>query len=244
MENPATWNRATEVIFEALVEDERQKKAGVIGLSGARIIHDALEREGLLTSDTPKTQKEATPGCIARGHVWGDTTPRMEIRCIVCNELKSETHKEAVLPLNLKPRCQACKGTGQVSRVGFTSAAHMDSDPAFIVQTCRICHGRGWVYLPADELTEMLLEALTKLAALPVATEGEKDVLIQSALDEALMKSSLLLCYGDKVTGLRVSTEHYRYLAEQIVSLRRVNTLYRAWASRPQFQLPTNEGPK
>lgn len=41
-----------------------------------------------------------------------------------------------------------------------------------------------------------------------------------SALDEVLMKKSVLQCYSDKVKGLRVSTEHYRYLAEQVIALR------------------------
>lgn len=48
MENPDTWNKATMVITDALTEAYEQKEAGLIGHSPARIIHDALEREGLL----------------------------------------------------------------------------------------------------------------------------------------------------------------------------------------------------
>lgn len=51
MENPATWNRATKVISDALSESLLQQHRGVIGYSPARIIHDALEKEGLLISD-------------------------------------------------------------------------------------------------------------------------------------------------------------------------------------------------
>ena len=44
--------------------------------------------------------------------------------------------------------------------------------------------------------------------------------IIQSASDEKLMRTTLLKCYGSKALAFRVSSEHYRYLAEQIVSLR------------------------
>jgi hypothetical protein len=37
---------------------------------------------------------------------------------------------------------------------------------------------------------------------------------------EALLRNMILKCYGAKTTGFQVSSEHYRYLAEQIVALR------------------------
>lgn len=48
MESPITWNRATHVISDALAEADRQRNEGIFGHSPARIIHDALEKEGLL----------------------------------------------------------------------------------------------------------------------------------------------------------------------------------------------------
>lgn len=50
MENPATWNRATKVISDALSGSLMQQHSGIFGYSPARIIHDALEKEGLLKS--------------------------------------------------------------------------------------------------------------------------------------------------------------------------------------------------
>lgn len=44
--------------------------------------------------------------------------------------------------------------------------------------------------------------------------------LITSETDEALMKSTLLKCYGTESLGFRVSAEHYRYIAEQVIALR------------------------
>ena len=46
------------------------------------------------------------------------------------------------------------------------------------------------------------------------------NALLESEVDEALMRENLLKCYGSAFHGFRVSTDHYRYLAEQIVSLR------------------------
>jgi hypothetical protein len=43
--------------------------------------------------------------------------------------------------------------------------------------------------------------------------------ILRSDIDEQLMKSTLLKCYGS-TQAFRVSSEHYRYLAEQVVSLR------------------------
>ncbi len=42
----------------------------------------------------------------------------------------------------------------------------------------------------------------------------------ESEIDESLMRGTLLKCYGTKTQAFRVSREHYRYLAEQIVALR------------------------
>ena len=44
--------------------------------------------------------------------------------------------------------------------------------------------------------------------------------LIPSDVDETVMRRNLLKCYGTKKLAFRVSKEHYRYLAEQVVSLR------------------------
>ena len=44
--------------------------------------------------------------------------------------------------------------------------------------------------------------------------------LLTSEPDEALMRETLAKCYGTKTIGFRVSAEHYRYLAEQVVALR------------------------
>lgn len=44
--------------------------------------------------------------------------------------------------------------------------------------------------------------------------------LILSDVDEKLMRSTLGQCYSTYSRGFHVSAEHYRYLAEQIVSLR------------------------
>lgn len=51
------------------------------------------------------------------------------------------------------------------------------------------------------------------------ARDAREDVLRRD-VDEALMKENLIKCYGTRVTGFHVSAEHYRYLAEQIISLR------------------------
>jgi hypothetical protein len=44
--------------------------------------------------------------------------------------------------------------------------------------------------------------------------------ILQNEVDEALMRKTVSQCYGTRVTGFHVSTEHYRYLVEQIISLR------------------------
>lgn len=48
MESPLTWTRAEWVVNEALREAEEAREQGVVGLSAARRITDALRREGLL----------------------------------------------------------------------------------------------------------------------------------------------------------------------------------------------------
>jgi hypothetical protein len=45
-------------------------------------------------------------------------------------------------------------------------------------------------------------------------------MIFRSELDEKLMHENLLKCYGASPTGFHVSTDHYRYLAEQVISLR------------------------
>ena len=44
--------------------------------------------------------------------------------------------------------------------------------------------------------------------------------LLTSETDERLLRANLLECYGTKTLAFRVSKEHYRYLAEQIIALR------------------------
>ena len=44
--------------------------------------------------------------------------------------------------------------------------------------------------------------------------------LLTSEVDEKLMRGNLLKCYGAKKLAFRVSKEHYKYLAEQVVALR------------------------
>jgi hypothetical protein len=84
----------------------------------------------------------------------------------------------------------------------------------------------GRWYMPllsfqVDDLTKQLASAFSSIRAEGSAERAKLEgSLIQSPLDEELMKRTLLKCYGSKVIGIRVSTEHYRYLAEQIVSLR------------------------
>lgn len=51
-------------------------------------------------------------------------------------------------------------------------------------------------------------------------TEKLEPPLIISDIDEELMRNTLLVCYGTNTLGFRVSSEHYRYLAEQVVALR------------------------
>jgi hypothetical protein len=48
-ECPASWNRATRVIADALAEAEKHR--GDYGYSIARQVHDALEKEGLLVHE-------------------------------------------------------------------------------------------------------------------------------------------------------------------------------------------------
>ena len=50
--------------------------------------------------------------------------------------------------------------------------------------------------------------------------EAALDAILTSDIDEALMRSTLLRCYGARHHGFHVSVEHYRYLAEQIIALR------------------------
>lgn len=51
MENPATWGPAEHVVRRALEEAERQRQAGVVGLSTVRLITDSLREEGLLEEE-------------------------------------------------------------------------------------------------------------------------------------------------------------------------------------------------
>jgi len=44
--------------------------------------------------------------------------------------------------------------------------------------------------------------------------------ILTNEVDEQLMRETLGRCYSKDPGGFRVSAEHYRYLAEQIISLR------------------------
>jgi len=57
----------------------------------------------------------------------------------------------------LKPPCALCDGSGKVMRSSFR---HSGSK---IEASCRMCNGRGYVYLPADELTETLISTRAAL---------------------------------------------------------------------------------
>ena len=55
MECPASWNRATKIIADALAEAKEHQFD--FGFSTARQVHDALEKEGLLVHDEEKIVK-------------------------------------------------------------------------------------------------------------------------------------------------------------------------------------------
>ena len=44
--------------------------------------------------------------------------------------------------------------------------------------------------------------------------------ILTSEVDERLIMNNIGHCYGGPTLGFRVSVEHYRYLTEQIISLR------------------------
>jgi len=51
MENPATWTAAERVVHRALSRWQNEVASGVVGLSAARTITDALRAEGLLKEE-------------------------------------------------------------------------------------------------------------------------------------------------------------------------------------------------
>ncbi len=51
MENPATWGEAERIVNETLCSAYEDRAAGVIGLSTARRVTDALRTAGLLTDE-------------------------------------------------------------------------------------------------------------------------------------------------------------------------------------------------
>lgn len=51
MENPATWGEAEKVISDALRKADHAMTAGIIGLSRARRVADALRAAGLLKEE-------------------------------------------------------------------------------------------------------------------------------------------------------------------------------------------------
>ena len=51
MENPATWGRAERIVHEALKRQQEAVARGLVGLSQARTVTDALRAEGLLKEE-------------------------------------------------------------------------------------------------------------------------------------------------------------------------------------------------
>jgi hypothetical protein len=71
MENQATWTETVKVIETAIAEANRQQEAQICGLSTARIVHDALEKAGLLAEVTGRDSEierslVATRACLYR----------------------------------------------------------------------------------------------------------------------------------------------------------------------------------
>jgi hypothetical protein len=78
VEDPATWGEAERVISAALKRHEHDRSLGIIGLSRARIIADALRENGLLVpreSDDRAEMREVTKLLIKPG-----LTPQEEQR--------------------------------------------------------------------------------------------------------------------------------------------------------------------
>ena len=78
-----------------------------------------------------------------------------------------------------------------------------------------------------QEPTGASLREAGRVAAAALADAPEEkpsanvlDAILTSDIDEALMRSTLLRCYGARHHGFHMSVEHYRYLAEQIIALR------------------------
>jgi hypothetical protein len=67
----------------------------------------------------------------------------------------------------------------------------------------------------ACDLAKAALEAAERVRWQPIET-----ALITSDIDEQLIRTNLNKCYGTQVLAFHVSKEHYRYLAEQVISLR------------------------
>lgn len=61
MENPATWGRAEKIVNRALTDAMSDHARGVIGLSTARRITDALKQAGLLSEYSEDESYEDTP---------------------------------------------------------------------------------------------------------------------------------------------------------------------------------------
>lgn len=78
MENPDTHNNAVRVIDQALVEHYNDVQNGVIGLSQARRIHDALFEAGYLTE---ASQKHAIDWSVQ------DRNEEIELRKLALQEL-------------------------------------------------------------------------------------------------------------------------------------------------------------
>lgn len=63
MENPATWGQAEKVVNQTLTEIAEARRAGVIGLSQARVITGALREAGLLPEDGSSCGHCTEDGC-------------------------------------------------------------------------------------------------------------------------------------------------------------------------------------
>lgn len=100
-----------------------------------------------------------------------------------------------------------CQGCGLIIACQcYTCVDLQGNDVPTLSRTCPVHHAEATAYY--ERFDRKCAEA------------SERTKILKSQDDESLMKANLLKCYGTQVQGFRVSTEHYRYLAEQVISLR------------------------
>lgn len=67
MENPATWGPAEKIVYETLVQAEKDDEKGLFGLSRAKKICNALAAAGLLIEPITKVEGICeTCGCTLK----------------------------------------------------------------------------------------------------------------------------------------------------------------------------------